>query len=746
MKKNFLKTYVIFFLGLCFSILLLVLDLKQQNLIWEQEFAKKVDKETTYFKSRLEINERLLLGIVSFYDASKYVDHQEFQTYVTPILKNYPFIQALEWIPRIRDKDKILFENRIKKVNPSFKITEREKQGRMIPAKKRSEYFPVYYVEPLKGNLAAHGFDLASNETRLKSLEEARDSGKTIATSKITLVQEKKSQSGFLIFAPIYDQNKEIVDIHSRRDALKGFGLAVFRVGDMVKDIFKDSKIENVNISIFEGDKINLKKSIYGEVKESFPLMRKTMLNVSGKDWLLVWQANDKFKGGVTIWRSWLLFIAVLLITSSLTFITFNLSSRAEKIEVLVKEKTNELLSKSLALEQEVIERTRAEEAAENASKVKSHFLATMSHEIRTPMNGVISCAHLLLDSNKDPDGLKLIKTILSCGDSLLTIIDDILAFSKLESEKIQIENAPFNLRENILDIQNLFSSKASEKGITLNTHIKEEVPYAILGDVTRFKQVLSNLVSNAIKFSKNKVEIHCMANKLSEDKYSLNLVVIDDGVGISLENQEKLFKSFSQVDNSNTRQFGGTGLGLAISKGLVELMGGSIWVSSKLGVGSEFHVSIEVISSVNKIEIKKSEYDITSVDPDMAFKHPLTILVAEDNSINQMITKRYLKKLGYDADFVVNGLEAIEKLKVKQFDLILMDQHMPVMDGVEATLEIVKTYGVSRPYIYAVTASVMEKERVRCMDAGMDGFLNKPLNIKQLVDCLSSVKNKRCA
>ena len=382
-----------------------------------------------------------------------------------------------------------------------------------------------------------------------------------------------------------------------------------------------------------------------------------------------------------------------------------------------------------------------SKERAEIVAKTKASFLATMSHEIRTPMNGVLSCASLLADTLHEPEELRLVQTIQSCGDSLLAIINDILDFSKIESGKVNLEDQPFSVAESVNEVLELFQTQADEKRIKISYSIEKNTPLFVNGDVTRFRQILTNLISNAVKFTNSSVEVKISAKPLENKNSQLLVRVIDDGDGISLQNQKKLFQNFNQVDASTTRKFGGTGLGLAICKGLVEAMGGEILVSSEVGRGATFSFTItlkqvEKWRPTKKMSLPKEHFE-------MGKHHPLRILVAEDNRINQMVAKKILAKLGYAADIVSDGEEVIDAIEKKRYDVIFMDQHMPEMDGVEATKLIINKFREDRPQIFALTASVMKEDRERCREAGMDGFLAKPLNINELINALISVNTK---
>ncbi len=673
---------------------------------------------------------------------------EQFEIFSNSALTDFPALQAVSWNPRITDIQRAGIESKFAAYyGPEASIKERDDQGKLISALRRGEYVPVLMIEPLEDNRKALGFNVLSNPVRREALDLARDIGEPITTGKIKLVQGTSSQAGVLVFRPHYRKNSVLETVDERRQALLGYHTGVFRVGDIVKTLFPTIEESGFHLSLFDRSATSEEASFLysslstdGVVQNEQKVQSWTYaVNMPGRNWEVNLRILDSYFKERLQKSGWEILIPGLLITSLIGFLALLGTGRHLELETNVEERTK-------ALRGEIVERKLVEKAliaarkeAESANLAKSEFLATMSHEIRTPMTGVIGFADMLLEDNLRPESLDKVERIKDCTNSLLRVINDILDISKLDAGKLEIERVDFSLPEVIRDVFSLFNrGKREGDEVKLELRFSDDFPNEVNSDPTRIRQILLNLIGNAFKFThKGSLTVVGEGYQSVTGQAMFKISVTDTGIGIREDVLPGLFSEFKQADASISRKYEGTGLGLVICKRLTELMGGEIGVESTFGKGSTFWFALPNIAATSSVRTDRTQNNADNFET----LRSLHLLIVEDNRINQRIVEFTVEALGHTSELAENGLQALDAVKEKDFDLILMDVRMPEMSGPDATREIRKFDSEKSTIpIVALTADAMKEHQEEYLEAGMDACVAKPINRGELVEAINLV------
>ena len=695
----------------------------------------------------------LTLAILAFWGTARWEAQTQADT-----LEDNPDVFALSYNDLVTDAERPAFEARISTLSPlgPFQITERDAAGQLIRATIRPEYVTVRYIAPLAGNKPAVGYDINSDPIRRQAIERARATNAMAVTAPLRLVQESRPRVGLLELLPIEARTAAEGQAGSQRDLSEGdaaplrhqgFAVGVVKVDEMI-DIATRGRIPpGLSFQITDVEADPQKALLYrsGErVAGPSPAPPtsvdwSTHLRMGDRDWLLTVSVGEDYRQAHRPWLAWAVGVVGLLFATLLQVLMLGMTGRAAFIQrqnEQIQGAEAEIRALNADLEAKVEARTAEARAA---SAAKSEFLAHMSHEIRTPLNAVLGLVQIMEQSPLNPEQRDLIARIRTAGRSLLLLLNDILDFSKIEAGQLQLDSRPFVPALLLEQLDSLLGSTARAKGLRFTIDAAPLPSGALVGDPLRLEQILTNLIGNAVKFTdQGEVRLSLRTLDANDNTARLRFAVIDTGIGVAPAVRPQLFSAFNQGDSGICRRFGGTGLGLAISKRLVELMGGTIGVESREGVGSTFWFELPFArAAADPVVSATLNLEGIAAGPRLRGGH---YLIVDDNALNLDVLERMLALQGARATRASDGRAALERLRTgsADFDAVLMDVQMPVLDGLSATRAIRGELGLTELPVIAVTAGVLKDEQQRAHEAGVDAVLAKPVELDQLVALLS--------
>ncbi|MBQ1784001.1 MAG: CHASE domain-containing protein [Gammaproteobacteria bacterium] len=649
--------------------------------------------------------ERVVVMLRGLFEASDEVTRDDFSRYVSYLPLTELGIRAVEWVPRISDRQRPALEQELSALAGTPVTLATVVNGQRQPIGPRPYYFPITYVEPLLGNEAALGLDLQTQAQRLQLLLQADLADRVVASTSIALMQGGR---GILLIAPVRTGGQQ-------QRPVSGYVLAVLHLGPWLGKALADIEVSGLAIEI--RDTADADQSLFRLGQDSVGERRQRLLEAGTRQWQLTLTAGSDYFFHDHDWPLWVMITLGLLFTVLLCSLLLLITGTTARVAQQVVERTAEL--------QQALAR------ADRANAAKSEFLANMSHEVRTPINAISGMLSLVGD---EPLGVRaqdyLAKAQQATG-VLLRVVNDILDYSKIEAGRLELEQQPFNLHQLVMGLAGVIRPAANDKGLQFRVRTAADLPQWLAGDAIRIEQVLHNLLNNAVKFTTTgSVELGLEATTSSDGLVVLTFKVSDSGIGMDQAAIDRLFQSFTQADSSITRRFGGTGLGLAICRRLVALMSGTIAVSSSPGAGSCFTVTLPL-----PLARPPAAARVASTAPLLAGKQ---LLVVEDQPINREVLAAMLERCRVTVIEAVNGAEALAILDLQPIDLVLMDIQMPVMDGLTATRAIRSEKRWAKLPIIGLSANAFADDRLQSLAVGMNDYLTKPVDRERLYQALS--------
>lgn len=716
--------------------------------------AEQGEQIQRQLENRIIAHREMLASLARLIEVNPELSPAQFNYFTHVTLAKQRDVYALSFNPLVARNDREPFERKMRAMNGLTDFTQYAIRGDKTSENTHGNadstgaidiYAPVAFISPIMQNKSALGYDIYSNPVRRAAIQISLETLLGVVTAPVDLVQDDTSEMGVLLLEPILQGNSLVSPGTVSELNISGFAVGVIKVNEMVRIALQGRLNNQLALRITDSEATQSGSHFYKSAnwQEDWQSDSKIsefgwthILNVADRHWTIELIPSAAYLQAQRPLFAWVAGVLGVFFAALLQVMLMAISGRTELVRRKVHEQTQFIEDQNRQLE-------IASTQAQAANLAKSRFLATVSHELRTPLNGILGVAKLMQIDAQNSEQLKQSSIILSSGETLLALLNDVLDLAKVESGKLDLIVQYFKPKTLLNDITQLFELQARNKNLTLNTEWTGPDDAQYSGDLMRIKQILNNLVANAIKFTAQG-HISIRAEEITKPDGSgfLKFNVKDTGIGISEKDIPQLFRPFAQLDDAYNRQYEGTGLGLSIVKNLSELMQGEVGVSSQKGVGSDFWFTIKIRNAPNE-QAKPLPLNTNPPPKQEPVKvkawrqYKGHVLIAEDEKINQTVVVSFLKKMGLSAECVDSGEKALQRIEEGlRPNLILMDLHMPIMDGYEATTRI-KNYEQSANLqptpVVALTASTLTEARQKCLDVGMEGFLSKPISIDVL-------------